>query len=460
MVQIVAPAAVVGSTVTVDPITRIEGHLSMKIDVQNGVVSNAWASGLLYRGFERILVGRDPMDAPTITSRICGVCHSTHRLCSIRALENARNATPPPNAIRIRNILEGMNFVYSHLAHIFLLAGPDYDLYGLVSGLSQGQNIDKYNSILKTVVFPAQRLCHEVSAVFGGKVPHHMTTVPGGASNPPTSTAISTAKAKIATIKSTANTYLPMVLSYLDANKSTLSAVGKGYGNFVSYGVFPDANDPNNTSKFLLKRGVYVNGASSMLDVAKIVESTKYSWYTDASGGAPASESPPTDRYGKAGAYSWIKSPRYGGQPCEAGPLARMAVSGLYPKQASLYDRLKARVNEAILVLGGVEKWVNELTLSGAVYTAYTKPANATGVGLWEAPRGANGHWVRIVNSKISGYQILPPTNWNASPRDSSGFMGPIEKSLIGTPTADIAKPTNALKVVRSFDPCVACAVH
>jgi hydrogenase large subunit len=78
----------------VDPVTRIEGHLSIKVDVQNGAVSNAWSSGLLFRGFEKILVGRDPRDAPTITSRICGVCHAVHRLTSILALENAANIKP------------------------------------------------------------------------------------------------------------------------------------------------------------------------------------------------------------------------------------------------------------------------------------------------------------------------------------------------------------------------------
>ena len=126
-------------TKIIDPITRIEGHLGVKVAVEEGEVVDAWSSGLLFRGFERILLGRDPRDAPVLTSRICGVCHAVHRLTSILALEDAVNQSLTAEAIRIRNIEQGINFIYSHAAHIFVLAGPDYDLYGLVPNLSKGE---------------------------------------------------------------------------------------------------------------------------------------------------------------------------------------------------------------------------------------------------------------------------------------------------------------------------------
>src|SRR5512137_506596 len=240
-------------TKVIDPVTRIEGHLKIKVDIRDGVVSNAWSSGLLYRGFEDILAGRDPRDAPTITSRICGVCHAVHRITSVQALENAAGLTPPPDAVRIRNILQGINFVYSHAAHIFVLAGPDYDLYGLVPGLSAGQNIDAYNGVLKSAVLPAQRLCHEIAAVFGGKTPHHATTVPGGATCVPRSGAISLALTKLASLKSLVGSYFPAVNAYLDSQKPLLGSMGRGCGNFIAYGVFADPLDPTNPAKLLLK---------------------------------------------------------------------------------------------------------------------------------------------------------------------------------------------------------------
>jgi len=447
-------------TKTIDPITRIEGHLSVKIEVKGFKITDAWSSGLLWRGFERILLGRDPRDAPIITSRICGVCHAVHRLTSILALENAVSVTPTPDAIRIRNIEQGINFVYSHAAHIFVLAGPDYDLYGLVPGLSENKNVDKYYAILKEVILPAQRLCHEIGAIFGGKTPHHMTTLPGGVTCVPTENAIDAALAKMLLIQDVINAYAPAVLDFLDTHKSELEEFGVGCENFLSYGVFPDPDHPEDLDKYLLKRGVVIDGDLQPIDVDKISEAVKHSWYTDDSGGKPAEEIPPQDYYGKQDAYSWVKSPRYNGDVCEVGPLARMAVSGKYPAKASLYDRLMARALELVLVMENVETWITELKPGAKVYEPYENPMSAMGTGLWEAPRGANGHWVKIKDRKIQRYQIVSPTNWNASPRDELGQRGPVEQALIGTPIDDLAKPTNALKTVRSFDPCIACAIH
>jgi len=453
-------AETVAITKTIDPITRIEGHLGVKIEVKDFKVVDAWSSGLLWRGFERILLGRDPRDAPIITSRICGVCHAVHRITSILALENATNMDTTPDAIRIRNIIQGINFVYSHAAHIFVLAGPDYDLYGLVPGLSEGTNLDQYYAILKEVVLPAQRLCHEIGAIFGGKTPHHMTTVPGGVTCVPTATAIAEALTRMSEIKEVITTYAPAVLGYLQDHRTELERFGVGCGNFLSYGVFPDPDHPEDLDKYLLKRGVVIGGVLNPLNVNKISEAVKYSWYTDDSGGKPAEEIPPRDYYGKQGAYSWLKSPRYNGKVCEVGPLARMVVSGYYEPKASLYDRLKARALELVLVMENAERWIRALTPGAKVYVPYKNPESAMGTGLWEAPRGANGHWVKIKDGKIQHYQVVSPTNWNASPRDELGQRGPIEQALIGTPIDDLAKPTNALKTVRSFDPCIACAVH
>ncbi len=448
------------TTKTIDPFTRIEGHLKIKVDVRDGRVSDAWSGGLLYRGFENILMGRDPRDAPTITSRICGVCHAVHRLTSIQALENAAAIVPPPDAVRIRNILQGVTFVYSHAAHIFILAGPDYDLYGLVPGLSEGKNADLYNTVLKSAVLPAQRLCHEIGAIFGGRTPHHATTVPGGVTCVPTQAAIDLARSKLATLKSLLNAYLPAVHGYLESNKSLLETMGSGCNNFIAYGVFADPAAPNDSGRLLLKRGVLIDGQLMPLDITQITEAVRHSWYSKNSGGNPFNERPPQPSTRKQEAYSWLKSPRYNGTVCEAGPLARMAISGYYPRRASLYDRLKARILEAELTLQNVEKWVNELTPGSSVYAGYANPDSAFGVGLWEAPRGANGHWVAIKRGKISHYQIIPPTNWNASPRDDAGQPGPIEQAVIGAAEANPEKPTNTLKIVRSFDPCLACSVH
>ena len=82
------------------------------------------------------------------------------------------------------------------------------------------------------------------------------------------------------------------------------------------------------------------------------------------------------------------------------------------------------------------------------------------GAGFFEAPRGALGHWIKIKDHKIDNYQAVVPSTWNASPRDEEGVRGQYEESLIGAPIPDVENPINAVRIIRSFDPCLACAIH
>ena len=93
------------SHIVVDPVTRIEGHLRIEAEVDGGKVKDAWSSSTMFRGIELILKGRDPRDAWVFTQRICGVCTTVHAIASIRAVENAIGAVPPPNARLLRNLI-------------------------------------------------------------------------------------------------------------------------------------------------------------------------------------------------------------------------------------------------------------------------------------------------------------------------------------------------------------------
>ncbi|PCN49826.1 hypothetical protein B6U99_07715 [Candidatus Geothermarchaeota archaeon ex4572_27] len=124
--------------IVIDPVTRIEGHLAIKVKVEDGKVVDAHSMGMLWRGLELVVLGRDPRDAPIILSRICGVCHGVHRQTSILAIEDACGFTPPDNAVRIRNIIEGIQEIWDHAAHLTVLAGPDYAVYGLAGKRCMG----------------------------------------------------------------------------------------------------------------------------------------------------------------------------------------------------------------------------------------------------------------------------------------------------------------------------------
>jgi hydrogenase large subunit len=123
-------------------------------------------------------------------------------------------------------------------------------------------------------------------------------------------------------------------------------------------------------------------------------------------------------------------------------------------------DRHQARALETLKVAQAMLTWVDQLNTSSAVSVTANLPTTGSAIGLTEAPRGALGHWLQISGGKISRYQIITPTCWNASPRDNTSKLGPIEKALIGTPVQDIDQPIEVVRVIHSFDPCMSCAVH
>ncbi len=188
--------------------------------------------------------------------------------------------------------------------------------------------------------------------------------------------------------------------------------------------------------------------------------------------------------------YSWVKSPRYKGQPVEVGPLARyivgyasgnpefkepvdmvlkkldVPIAALFStlgrtaargleaswaahKMKHFYGKLMANIKTGKLDTANVEKW-----------EPATWPKEARGVGFSEAPRGALGHWIRIKDTKIDNYQCIVPTTWNAGPRDGKNQIGPYEASLMNTAMANPEHPLEILRTIHSFDPCLACATH
>jgi hydrogenase large subunit len=116
----------VTTRITVDPITRIEGHLRIDVEVEDGKVSKAWSSGQMWRGIEKILVGRDPREAWMYTQRFCGVCTTVHAITSVRAVENALGLEVPVNAQLIRNIIQTAHAIQDHIVHFYHLSAVDW----------------------------------------------------------------------------------------------------------------------------------------------------------------------------------------------------------------------------------------------------------------------------------------------------------------------------------------------
>jgi len=501
-------------TITLSPVTRIEGHLGVKVEVEDGKVAKAYVYGEMFRGFETLLRGRDPLDAQYITQRICGVCPIEHGIASVQAQDMAYNLTPPDNGRIVRNLTQAANFIASHITHFYILSALDFvdvamiteyagkdrallDLQAWVkSQLASNQvypaapflprfatkyladkdaNFGALKHYLDALEIRAQ--AHKMAALFAGKVPHAASLVPGGVTTKVTSLNISQYRTLLETIQDFINqSYLPDVLAVAGAFPEYFS-IARGCGNFLAYGVFPETADAD--SKFF-PGGVQIKGQWQKVDPDAITEDIGQSRFSSGTGLKPF-DGETVAAPEKNGAYSWLKAPRYQQQPMEVGPLARMlaayqdgrnadlknAVDGLLKTIGrpatdlpSVMGRHAVRALECKLLADRCGVWLDQLKPDAPAFKDFSIPESGRGYGLTEAARGALGHWLAIKDKKISNYQCVVPTTWNCSPRDDRGVAGPVEQALVGVPIADAENPVEAARVVRSFDPCLACAVH
>jgi len=503
------------SKIIVDPITRIEGHLKVEVITENGVVKEAQSSGVLFRGLEIILKGRDPRDAQRITQRICGVCPTSHSIAAALNLDSAFNIANkiPDNGRIVRNLILGAAHIADHILHFYHLAALDYvDVTKVASyegndstlnsmkefiqrgelapfvpryegdyRLSDQMNIEASAHYIKALEM--RRKAQEMLAIFGGKMPHNMAVVPGGITEIITVDKIASFLWRLNELRDFIdNVYVPDVLAVAEAYPDYFE-IGAGCGNLLSYGSFDLVGNNSDLTRRerLLKQGtVSTDLKLGSLDINKIMEYVKYSWYADSSSGKHPTQGETRPQPGKEGAYSWIKAPRYDGKVYEVGPLARMAVTYASgePTVRNLIDsalsRFKVSPEALFSVLGrhaaralytkyvadSMPDWLLQLKPGEPAYIDYDIPDEATGMGLVEGARGALGHWIEIKDKKIANYQCVVPSTWNLSPKDDKEQPGPVEQALIGTKIRDESNPFEIGRIVRSFDPCLACAVH
>jgi [NiFe] hydrogenase large subunit len=274
--------------------------------------------------------------------------------------------------------------------------------------------------------------------------------------------------------------YIPDV-AYVATRYKDWGAIG-GFSNYLAYGDFPQS--PVEPDSFYFPRGVVFSGDLTQplpVDLGRIAEHVRSSWYDGGALHPAAGQTVPSfTGYDVNDRYSWLKAPRYDEEPMEVGPLARVlvayskghpavrqAVDGLLAATGlvaadlqSTLGRVAARALETQIIAGAMDGWLDQLDPAQPLAATGTIPEKGQGMGLGEAPRGALGHWISIAGGVIDNYQMVVPSTWNFGPRCDPGKRGPVEESLIGTPVADPERPIEVLRVVHSFDPCIACAVH
>jgi len=539
--------------IIIDPITRIEGHLRVEVEVdENNIIREAWASGQLFRGLEIILKDKDPRDTPLLAQRICGVCTNSHYRASTRATEDAYGIEIPKNAKIIRDLISLSLFVQDHIVHYYHL--HSFDFVDVTSALNANVEIaskiaSKFtdnpyrNSVshLQTVkekltkfvqagklgifangywghttykfspeenllqlshYFEALRIQREISqaiAIFGGKTPHPQYMVIGGVTSIMDMLSASRINDFLSIIKDVNDfiqrAYIPDIKMLCSAYKEDMkSENGKAMGNFMAVGGYSFSSRDRVFEDGIIYDFDFLNVAP--FDETKITEEAYRAWYVKEDKTKPyegETEVFYTDlnedgSLKTEGKYSWIKSPRYDGKAMEVGPLARMVVG--YAKNSKVIQpyianflteldlelsdlcgtigRNAARAIEAQICCEFIFDFVNDLVenikyYDEKVWTKYdfdSLPKEALGRGMFEVPRGVLGHFIKIQNGKISNYQAIVPTTWNASPKDENGKRGAYEEALIGLRLEDTSKPLEVLRVIHSFDPCIACAVH
>ena len=392
------------------------------------------------------------------------------------ALDNAFGIEPPPNGRIIRNLILGSNHVQSHILHFFHLAALDFvkgpDVPPFIPRYEGDYRLPKdVNDQVVGIYLDAlkmRRLAHEMGALWGGRMPHNQAIVPGGVTEVPDSQKMVDFKFRLATlIDFIDNKYVPTVKA-VAATYPEYFNIGVGPKNMLSYGVFPleeGALKDFVHQKKMFPSKVLLGGQLKDLQPELIGEDVKYSWYKDEVEKDPTKAVVAPDMK-KKGAYSWVKAPRYNGNVMEVGPLARLItaqqkdVVALGDKAYSVLGRHFARAVECSMIAHAMDEWVMKLQPGQPVCTPHKVPTSAQGMGLTEAARGALGHWNKIEHGRTAVYNAVVPSTWNMSPMDDRNQMGAMEQALMGTPVKDPANPFELVRIVRSFDPCLACAIH
>lgn len=488
-------------------LNRVEGDLEIALVLEDGVVSEARTVGTLYRGFEQIMVGRTPRDGLVITPRVCGICGTAHLYSAVLALEHVWQTPVPPNATRIRNLCLISEGIQNDLRQTFLFFAPDfcnprYQNQPWFAELMAAMEPFR-GSVYKQTLAMSRRAV-EIVAHFGGQWPHSSYMLPGGVTTPADLRRIMACRALLddlqhwyeqAIIGASLDDWLALdnaqaYFAWLETPAHADSALGllsrcarslglqhqaSGTPHMLSFGSWCDPEQwavPHHTR--LLPSGFYDgdNGRIEALDQNMINEHVRHSWFRPYDGGRhPWKGETIPDFQPNSDRYTWAKAPRYADKAVQTGPLAELMIAGdalitsLHAAEGgNAWLRQFARVRRIAYELSYARRMLDELALNlnepHILNPLKSQEVDGEGYGLVMAARGALGHWIKIKDGVIDKYQIVTPTAWNASPRDSSGLPGHWEQSLVGVAVQDPDDPVEIGHIIRSHDPCLVCTVH
>lgn len=493
---------------SLDPISRIEGHLGIHVKVDNGEYVDAKVKISMFRGFENLLKGKDLSLAPNITGKICGVCGATHTLVSTEALEMATGVYPPERAIAFRNVAYSLaDMMYNNVTVVYLFQAIDYsseivkkqtpkeyerakdtwsqfrDVHGFPKISDILDNLYFGKSVYKEA-FKLQTILRDLASAIWLRYPQPLSMKPG-------------------TITIRDPTIIDKVKKFMKEDKTIeklfyimadLRDFFNYYKNieedFVTYGLLEgedynaDYEEMDNWADkrlfppALIRKGEVVETRLSkiLLGVRVYVDGTPYDkWGKEYDKDELGNEIDEKHPWNKETRIKLLTSTNFvpivkqfhGGEEFmpTTGDIARLyamrlrrgKISALNyewePRGNNVIERTFAR----IFTVAFLKEYLENVEVpQGSLDPIKGKREYVMAVGAHDAPRGANAHWLVREGNKIKRYQIVTPSDRNFSPAG-----GPVERSIIHQKvTEETVTGLDALRIVRSFDPCSACAVH
>ncbi|ARM75330.1 nickel-dependent hydrogenase large subunit [Acidianus manzaensis] len=494
---------------SLDPISRIEGHLGVNVKVEDGKYVEAKIGVSMFRGFENLLKGKDLHLAPNITAKICGVCGATHTLVSTEALEMATGVYPSERSIAFRNVAYSLaDLMYNNVTVAFLFQGIDYSTeivskytpkeferakntsseYKDVHGYSKISDIMDnlyFGKEIYKEAFKLQTSLRDLATSIWLRYPQPLSMKPGGITirDPNVIQKVKDFMKQDKTIEKLLYVMADLREFYKDIYK-------KIDNNFVTYGLLESGEynadyeeidnwaDKRVFPPALIRNGELIesNLSKILLGVRVYVKDTPYDeWNKDVEKDDLGNEIDVRHPWNKETKIKSLVTTNFVPTVKQfykdefmpaTGDIARLYSYRLRRgKISALNYSWEYRANDVIertfarvFTVAFLKEYLENIEIpNGSLDPIKGKRDYTLSVGAHDAPRGSNGHWLIKDQNKIKRYQIITPSDRNFSP-----LGGPVENSIIDQKVTEenIISGLDALRIVRSFDPCSACAVH
>ena len=431
------------------PLSRIEGHAQVVIEVQAGEVVSAHFEAIEFRGFQYFVQGAPAEQMPVITPRICGVCSTAHHTASVKALEDAYGVTPPPLALRVRELLLLGQIIQNQATSMFIFTMPDRLGVSSIFQLAEGTGPEEERAVIATRALQVRKAGTDLITAAGGQFIHPVKAVVGGVTSGVAPGVAEATRAELARA-------LPVACGLFDYYWEASLAMGERIGTWgddapACYLAAVADCRPNyygDVIRVMCPDGVVRDRfpARDFRSYLTLQESeTSYAGQTSYGGSVL-----------RANSLARVNMARSMGTPCADEYLARFHDTFGQPAHAIMLFDL-ARGIELVYALERAIEILADPLDDEDTDVPYT-PRDGEGYGLVEAPRGPLIHHYRIENGLIAQAEFIIPTVHNVLAIERA--LRVAAERYVTAERVDMELERAVGRVVRAFDPCIACATH